>query len=106
MRTPTSFEQRVYDLISRIPRGKVATYAAIGKALRCGSAQAIGQALRRNPFAPKVPCHRVIKSDLTLGGFSGETAGQEIKRKLRMLKSEGIEFTGGKLRDSTRLWRP
>ncbi|MFK7911813.1 MAG: MGMT family protein, partial [Akkermansiaceae bacterium] len=62
-RQPTNFEQRVYDMLGKIPRGKVVTYAEMARVLDCGSAQAIGQALKRNPYAPEVACHRVIKTD-------------------------------------------
>jgi O-6-methylguanine DNA methyltransferase len=51
--------KRVYALLSQIPPGRVSTYAALGKALN-SSPRAVGGALRRNPFAPKVPCHRII----------------------------------------------
>lgn len=91
-RSPTEFEQRVYDLVSRVPTGKVVTYAAMARALDCGSAQAIGQALKRNPFAPEVPCHRVIKTDLTIGGYDGKTEGTMLEKKLTLLKGEGVEF--------------
>jgi methylated-DNA-[protein]-cysteine S-methyltransferase len=91
-RAPTEFEQRVYDLVSRVPAGKVCTYASMARALNCGSAQAIGQALKRNPFAPGVPCHRVIKTDLTIGGYSGETDGPELRKKITLLRNEGVEF--------------
>ena len=93
-RSPTTFEQRVYDLVSRVPTGKVVTYATMARALDCGSAQAIGQALKRNPFAPEVPCHRVIKTDLTIGGYAGKTEGAKLKKKLTLLSSEGVEFDG------------
>jgi len=75
-----------------VPEGKVTTYGRLGRFLGCGSAQAIGQALRRNPFAPEVPCHRVVRGDRSIGGFAGETEGTEIARKVRMLKSEGVAF--------------
>ena len=54
-RPPTVFEQRVFDAICRIPLGRVTTYGLLAKELNCGSAQAVGQALERNPFAPEVP---------------------------------------------------
>jgi len=99
-RSPTVFEQRVYDLVSSVPTGKVVTYAEMARELDCGSAQAIGQALKRNPFAPEVPCHRVIKTDLTIGGYSGKTEGPKLKRKLSLLSGEGVEFDQeGKLKD-------
>ncbi len=95
-RSPTAFEQRVYDLVSSVPTGKVVTYAAMARELDCGSAQAVGQALKRNPFAPEVPCHRVIKTDLTIGGYDGVM----LKKKLTLLSGEGVEFDGqGKLKN-------
>jgi len=91
-RPPTSFEQKVYDALHLIPKGKVTTYRALGDYISCRSAQAIGQALRRNPFAPEAPCHRVVKSDRTIGGFSGQNDGEPIRRKIKLLESEGIIF--------------
>jgi methylated-DNA-[protein]-cysteine S-methyltransferase len=91
-REPTAFEQRVYALVRTIPRGKVSTYGLVAKQLGCGSSQAIGQALRRNPYAPEMPCHRVVSSALTLGGFNGEREGEELRRKRRMLEEEGVRF--------------
>lgn len=93
-RSPTAFEQRVYDLVSSVPTGKVVTYAAMSRELDCGSAQAIGQALKRNPFAPEVPCHRVIKTDLTIGGYAGKTDGAKLRKKLALLSGEGVMFDG------------
>lgn len=103
-RPPTPFEEKVYEATTCIPRGKVSTYRLIGKSIGCGSSQAIGQALRRNPHAPKVPCHRVISSNLTIGGFAGERDGAEIQRKLKLLGDEGVHFDAeGKLIDPARL---
>ena len=65
---------------------------------------AVGQALRRNPFAPEVPCHRVIASDLTIGGFGGHRQGNAIARKLRMLAAEGVRFRNGRLADPGRVF--
>lgn len=104
---PTEFEQRVYDLLRHVPSGRVVTYAAVARALGCGSAQAIGQALKRNPFAPQVPCHRVIRSDLTLGGYAGETGGARLREKQCLLREEGVEFDRqGKLLDRRRVIVP
>lgn len=91
-RPPTTFETRVYETARRIPKGKVTTYGRLGAEIGCGSSQAVGQALKRNPFAPEVPCHRIVRGDLTLGGFAGETEGTEIDRKRRMLTEEGVRF--------------
>jgi methylated-DNA-[protein]-cysteine S-methyltransferase len=75
----TPFQQKVYDALMLIPRGKVTTYKLLGDFIGCRSAQAIGQALTRNPHAPEVPCHRVIKTDMTIGGYA---FGVEVKRKI------------------------
>eukprot|EP01114_Cavostelium_apophysatum_P002939 TRINITY_DN1264_c0_g1_i1.p1 TRINITY_DN1264_c0_g1~~TRINITY_DN1264_c0_g1_i1.p1 ORF type:complete len:139 (+),score=19.19 TRINITY_DN1264_c0_g1_i1:44-460(+) len=88
----TPFQQQVYDLISTIPEGKVTTYQLIAKTLNCKSPRAIGQALKRNPFAPQVPCHRVISTSLTIGGFCGQKVGHQIERKVAILKKEGVTF--------------
>ena len=99
----TPFARRVYDALLRVPAGRVITYAALGRRIGCRSPRAIGQALRANPFAPQVPCHRVIASDLSPGGFQGERAGAALARKLRLLASEGVEFHRGRLADPSRV---
>lgn len=58
----TEYQNRVYILLQQIPEGRVSTYAALSKALG-SSPRAVGGALRRNPYAPQVPCHRVISAD-------------------------------------------
>lgn len=104
-REPTAFENRVYDATSLIPRGCVSTYAIIGKIIGCRSAQAVGQALSRCPYeGSEVPCHRVIRGDLTLGGFGSQMDGPEMKRKIRLLAAEGTVFKDLKLVDPDRLW--
>jgi len=75
-----------------IPPGRVSTYGALALHIGCASPRAVGQALRRNPFAPEVPCHRVIASDLTPGGFAGQRHGLELDRKLAILAAEGVAF--------------
>ena len=85
-----SFAEKVYALCKRIPKGRVSTYGALAKALN-SSPRAVGQALRCNPYAPVVPCHRVVASDGKIGGFMGETAGREIERKIGLLSQEGVE---------------
>ena len=103
---PTLFQQRVYNALSCVPRGKVTTYALLARHVRCGSARAVGQALRRNPFAPKVPCHRVIASDLRIGGFCGARSGAQIRRKRALLATEGVMFDAqGRLADPGRVFR-
>jgi len=100
----TPFRQRVYDALCRVPPGKVTTYKLLGQAIGCSSNRAIGQALRNNPFAPRVPCHRVIRSDLTIGGFAGKVHGAKIRKKLRLLKEEGVDFRDGFLADSEQVF--
>ncbi len=85
----TSFQKKVYSLTKQVPRGKVTTYGAIARKLN-SSPRAVGQALRVNPFAPVVPCHRVVKSDGSIGGFGGETTGKPIQNKIAMLRKEGV----------------
>jgi methylated-DNA-[protein]-cysteine S-methyltransferase len=76
----------------------------MGRALDCKSSQAIGQALKRNPWAPEVPCHRVISSNLQIGGYCGHTVGEKIQRKLALLKEEGILFENGILTDKSKIF--
>jgi len=94
------FRHRVYEAVRRIPKGKVTTYKLLASQIGCGSCQAVGQALRGNPFAPEVPCHRVIATDLTIGGFAGMTSGPEIQRKLDLLEAEEVSFINGHLADT------
>jgi methylated-DNA-[protein]-cysteine S-methyltransferase len=97
------FATKVYTALRQVPPGKVITYAALARRINCRSPRAIGQALRANPFAPEVPCHRVIASDLTPGGFQGHQSGPALTKKLRLLAAEGVAFTKGHLTDPARL---
>src|SRR5215212_2671061 len=88
-----SFNQKVWALTARIPRGEVTTYGQIAAALGApGAARAVGNALNKNPYAPAVPCHRVVGSTGALTGFAG---GLEKKRKL--LAKEGVELKNGRV---------
>lgn len=84
----TEFQRCVYLALLDVPRGSTISYGELAERIGCRSAQAIGQALRRNPFAPEVPCHRVIRTDGTLGGFHGEREGEMIERKRKLLTEE------------------
>lgn len=88
----TPFQSRVLLALCQVPKGKVTTYKYLSDAIGCGSSQAVGQALKRNPYAPIVPCHRVIQSDLTMGGFGGTRAGEKIDKKIALLESERVMF--------------
>ena len=86
------FSERCYALLKKVPRGKVTTYKEIARALHSKAYRAVGNAMNKNPHAPKVPCHRVISSDGTIGGFTSGT-----RKKIQMLKKEGIEINKGKI---------
>lgn len=96
-RPPTGFEMLVYQVVRTIPKGRVSTYGAVAKQAGRGTARSVGSALARNPFAPEVPCHRVVRADGSLGGFNGETEGPEMTRKTRLLESEGVEVREGSI---------
>ena len=85
-------KQRVFLKLLQVPKGKVTTYGNLARSIGCNSARAIGQALKHNPFAPIVPCHRVIAADLTLHGFQGSRAEEPLNKKRQLLTKEGICF--------------
>jgi methylated-DNA-[protein]-cysteine S-methyltransferase len=102
----TDFQSKVYEALCEVPKGAITTYGALAKRIGCGSAQAVGNALRNNPYAPRVPCHRVLAADLSIGGFQGKREGTAIERKKALLASEGITFDAdGKVSDPSALWR-
>ncbi len=84
----------VYRLTAQIPRGKVSTYGAIAAALGSRGARAVGQILKRNPTPITVPCHRVVKSDGSLGGYGGV---MNSKDKIKLLRREGVPVTNGRI---------
>jgi methylated-DNA-[protein]-cysteine S-methyltransferase len=86
------FHQRVYEITRAIPPGEVLTYGEVARRVgEPGAARAVGQALGRNPFAPVIPCHRVLAAGGRSGGFSAEGGAQT---KLRMLEIEGARLAG------------
>ena len=86
----TKFQLKVWAYLRKIPRGSVKTYSQVAKAIGNPLAvRAVANAVGKNPYAPKIPCHRVIKSDGSLGGYSGKGG---IKTKRKLLKKEGITF--------------
>lgn len=88
-------KEKVYGLLKKVPKGKVTTYGEIGKKLGTRAYQAIGQILKRNPNAPVVPCHRVVSSDGSLGGYFGK----EFLKKKKLLEKEGIVIEKGKIKE-------
>ena len=82
----TTFQKKVLLEALKIPRGKVVSYSDIAKRIGTPRAvRAVGSALGKNPYAPEVPCHRVIASNGSIGGYSGG-----IRKKVALLKKEGI----------------
>jgi len=84
----SDFRLRVYMELLKVPRGTTVTYGDLARRLGCGSPQAVGQALRRNPFAPEIPCHRVVAADGTLGGYCGSRSPTVLARKRKLLDEE------------------
>ena len=84
----TPFQRWVYMELLNVPAGATITYGELARRIGCRSAQAVGQALKRNPFAPEVPCHRVIAANGSLGGYFGKREGDMIERKRRLLNEE------------------
>ena len=84
----TKFQVKVWRYIKKIPRGSIKTYSQVAKAIKKPKAvRAVANAIGKNPYAPKIPCHRVIKSNGSLGGYSGKGG---VKTKKKLLKNEGI----------------
>ena len=84
----TKFQLKVWAYLRKIPRGSIKTYSQVAKAIRKPRAvRAVANAIGKNPYAPKIPCHRVIRSDGALGGYSGRGG---IKQKLKLLRSEKV----------------
>ena len=91
------FDERVWKLMERIPEGRVTTYGEIARKLNTKAYRAVGNACRKNPYAPRVPCHRVVRSDGTIGGFGGRTSGKSIEAKIQLLRKENVEVSNGKI---------
>ena len=84
----TKFQVTVWKYLKTIPKGQIRTYKQVAKAIkRPLSYRAVANAIAKNPYSPLIPCHRVIKSDGSIGGYSGKGG---VKTKVKLLKSEGI----------------
>lgn len=86
----TPFQRRVYLELLNVPAGKTITYGELAQRIGCRSAQAVGQALKRNPFAPEVPCHRVVAADGSIGGYLGRREGEMVEHKRKLLDEEQL----------------
>ncbi len=86
----TIFQLKVWNFLKTIPKGKVITYKQLAISIKSPkAARAVANACAKNPYSPKIPCHRVIRSDGKLGGYSGKGG---IKKKLRLLRSEKVSI--------------
>ncbi|MBS3097541.1 MGMT family protein [Candidatus Woesearchaeota archaeon] len=86
------FNEKVLNLCKKIPKGKVTTYKIIAQKLNSRAYRAVGNALNKNKKPLIVPCHRVVSSDGSLGGYS-----KGVKEKTRLLKREGIKVRDNKI---------
>lgn len=94
--------RKVYDATAMIPKGRVSTYGAIARAIeREGASRAVGGILRVNPWPVKVPCHRVVHSDGSLGGYGGREGSP---KKIKLLSSEGVRVHDGYVQDFSKLF--
>ncbi|KIX00848.1 uncharacterized protein Z518_09913 [Rhinocladiella mackenziei CBS 650.93] len=89
----TPYRKKLYTALLSVPRGRYTTYAAMSDYLD-SSARAVGNGMRNNPFAPDVPCHRVLAANGTIGGFHGDWGrnGKYADKKIELLRSEGVRF--------------
>ena len=89
----TKFQSECYEALKTVPKGKVITYAGLAREIGKPKAhRAVGNAMNKNPFAPKVPCHRVVKSNGELGGFA-----DDINVKIKRLHEEGVDVLNNKI---------
>jgi methylated-DNA-[protein]-cysteine S-methyltransferase len=87
-----SFNEKCYLVLRKVPKGKVTTYKAIALKLGCKAYRAVGRAMNKNPYAPRVPCHRVIASNGHLHGFA-----HGLNKKAKMLRNEGVVVKNNKV---------
>ena len=85
----TPFQQKVWQELLRIPFGETTTYGTIAQRIGCRSAQAVGQAIHRNPIAIIIPCHRVIGAD---GSLTGYASGIDIKQRLLRIENKTVSL--------------
>ena len=86
------FNEMCYEILKKVPKGKVVTYKQIAKKLHTKAYRAVGNAMNKNPYAPQVPCHRVINSNGNIGGFNSG-----VHNKIKLLEKEGIEIKNNKI---------
>jgi len=94
-----NFSDKCYEVLKRVPVGRVTTYKEIAKSLKSKGYRAVGNAMNKNQNAPKIPCHRVVGSDGSLTGYAGG-----LKKKISLLKTEGVEVANGKVRNFSKVF--
>jgi methylated-DNA-[protein]-cysteine S-methyltransferase len=99
----STYQQAILRILAEVPRGKVTTYGDLAKELSKrdsnwspNASRAVGTTMRNNPCGPQIPCHRVIKSDGTVGNFRGGEKGA-VEEKISMLRNEGVKVVDGKI---------
>ncbi len=92
----TPLQKAVWNLLTEIPSGRVTTYGEIARVLQTRAVRAVGSAVGKNPNAPEVPCHRVVRADGGIGHYSG---GEGVPTKIVLLAQEGVTVREGKVLD-------
>lgn len=87
-------QQKTIEMMRKIPKGRVTTYKILAQSMGTKAYRTVGTCVKKNPYAPAVPCHRVVKSDGTIGQYSGRGG---IKTKIKLLKKEGIVISNRKI---------
>lgn len=87
-----NFANHCYELLTQVPSGRVTTYKAIANAMNSKAYRAVGTAMKNNPNAPQVPCHRVVNNDGRIGEYA-----YGVEKKIELLKNEGINVVNGKV---------
>ena len=88
----SKFSEKCYFLLRKVPKGRVTTYKVLAGALKTKAYRAVGNAMKNNPYFPKVPCHRVVNSNGKVGDYN-----LGVKRKIEMLRKEGILIKNNKI---------
>lgn len=96
----------VYALLKQVPAGRVTTYKVLANALGVKAYRAIGQILKANPDAPHTPCHRVVATNGTIGGFMGQSRGAAIDKKIALLKKEGVTVKNKRIVNFSQIFFP
>ena len=102
--TLSPFQQAILRILAEVPKGKVTTYGDLARELSRrnpkyspNASRAVGTTMRNNVCGPYIPCHRVIKSDGSIGNFRGGEPGA-VDEKIKMLRTEGVEVFKGKIK--------